>query len=341
MRMDGQRAWSREVEFVGDRGISGVFGGCSVCRLRSHGDLWLGGAAALPSRVPASEAARKRVVKGVHRAHDRVQPGPVHAADWRLCSPRPDRCQAGRPRFQRYYTAADIALLATVDEAHERLSGPARRQILKQEFEFYGKAEFERLAALSNGQLYNLRQSQSYRLRLCQYEKTRPAAVQIGERKKPAPNGQPGFLRIDTVHYGDSSEGTRIYHINAVDEITQWEVILATPRISEAWLMPLLENILQQFSFVILNFHSDNGSEFINKTVAELPEKLLIEQTKSRHARAATTAWWKPKRQHRTQAHRLGSHLTCPRRAHQSVLHRLPQPLRQLSPPLSPDRSPD
>ena len=142
--------------------------------------------------------------------------------------------------------------------------------------------EFERLAALSNGHLYNLRQSQGYRLRLCQYKKTRPTAVQIGERKKPAPNGQPGFLRIDTVHQGDRPEGKGIYHINAVDEITQWEVVLATPRISEAWLMPLLESILQQFPFVILNFHSDNGSEFINKTVAELLEKLLIEQTKSR-----------------------------------------------------------
>jgi hypothetical protein len=110
--------------------------------------------------------------------------------------------------------------------------------------------------------------------------------VQIGERKKPAPNGQPGFLRIDTVHQGDGPEGKGIYHINAVDEVTQWEVVLATPYISEAWLMPLLESILQQFPFVILNFHSDNGSEFINKVVAELLEKLMIEQTKSRPRRS-------------------------------------------------------
>jgi hypothetical protein len=187
---------------------------------------------------------------------------------------------SGRPRYQRHYTAADIALLAAVDEAHERLSGPATRHILKREFEVYGKTEFERLAKLSNGHLYNLRRSPRYGLR--HYEKTRPTAVQIGERKKPAPNGQPGFLRIDTVHQGDGPEGKGIYHINAVDEVTQWEVALAVERISEAWLMPLLQSILQQFPFVILNFHSDNGSEFINKTVAQLLEKLLIEQTKSR-----------------------------------------------------------
>ena len=230
---------------------------------------------------------QKRPAKGLLRAYLEHMTGFSRAQSTRLIGGyvRLGRIVAkasGRPRFQRHYTAADIALLVTVDEAHERLSGPATRHILKREFEVYGKVEFERLAALSNGHLYNLRQSQGYRQRLWQLEKTRPTAVHIGERKKPVPNGQPGFLRIDTVHQGDSPEGKGIYHINAVDEITQWEVVLATPRISEAWLIPLLESILQQFPFVILNFHSDNGSEFINKTVAELLEKLLVEQTKSR-----------------------------------------------------------
>jgi hypothetical protein len=141
---------------------------------------------------------------------------------------------SGRPRYQRHYTPADIELLAAVDEAHERLSGPATRHILKREFEGYGKAEFERLVALSNGHLYNLRRTPRYGLRLRHFEKTRPAAIQIGERKKPAPNGQPSFLRIDTVHQGDGPDGKGIYHINAVDELTQWEVVLDTPRISEA-----------------------------------------------------------------------------------------------------------
>jgi hypothetical protein len=230
---------------------------------------------------------QKRRAKGLLRAYVERMTGFSRAQSTRLIggyvkagriAPKPSL----RPRFQRHYTAADVELLAAVDEAHESLSGPATRHILKREFEVYGKVEFERLARLSNGHLYNLRRTPRYGLRLRHYEKTRPSAVQIGERKKPAPNGQPGFLRIDTVHQGDGPEGKGIYHINAVDEVTQWEVVLATPYISEAWLMPLLESILQQFPFVILNFHSDNGSEFINKTVAQLLEKLLIEQTKSR-----------------------------------------------------------
>jgi len=226
-----------------------------------------------------------RRAKGLLRAYVERMTGFSRAQSTRLIgsylklgriAPKPSL----RPRFQRRYTPADVELLASVDQAHDRLSGPATRHILKREFEVYGKLEFERLAGISNGHLYNLRQSPRYGLR--HYEKTRPALVQIGERRKPAPNARPGFLRIDTVHQGDSPEGKGIYHINAVDEVTQWEVVLATPRISEAWLTPLLDSLIHQFPFAILNFHSDNGSEFINKTVAQLLRKLLIEQTKSR-----------------------------------------------------------
>jgi len=187
-----------------------------------------------------------------------------------------------RHRFAPRYTQADIELLARVDEAHETLSGPATRSILKREFELYGKGEFERLANISNGHLYNLRNSQRYRERRLNYTKTRPTAVAIGERRKPDPRGEPGFLRLDTVHQGDSPTAKGVYHINAVDEVTQWQIAAATARISEAYLLPVLEAMLRQFPFRIQGFHSDNGSEFLNRTVAQLLEKLRIEQTKSR-----------------------------------------------------------
>ena len=127
-----------------------------------------------------------------------------------------------------------------------------------------------------------MRQNPRYRERLLNYARTRPAAVPIGERRKPQPQGQPGFLRLDTVHQGDQPDAKGVYHINAVDEVTQWEVAGSAPRISEAYLEPLLLHMMRQFPFRILGFHSDNGSEFINKIVARLLEKLRIEQTKSR-----------------------------------------------------------
>ena len=53
-------------------------------------------------------------------------------------------------------------------------------------------------------------------------------------------------------------------------------------QISEAFLLPMLKAMLAQFPFHIRGFHSDNSSEYINHMVAELLNKLLIEQTKSR-----------------------------------------------------------
>ncbi len=73
-----------------------------------------------------------------------------------------------------------------------------------------------------------------------------------------------------------------VYHINAVDEVTQWEVVVCVPQISERYLLPALRRLIHQFPFRVFNFHSDRGSEFINKVVAKLLNKLLIEQTKSR-----------------------------------------------------------
>jgi transposase InsO family protein len=87
---------------------------------------------------------------------------------------------------------------------------------------------------------------------------------------------------MDTVHQGDLDGVKGVYYINAVDEVTQWEIVGAVAHISEAWLRPLLEAMLEQFPFPIRGFHSDNGSEFINHTIAGLLNKLLIEQTKSR-----------------------------------------------------------
>jgi hypothetical protein len=128
-----------------------------------------------------------------------------------------------------------------------------------------------------------VRQQPRYRERRLCYLKTRPTTVAIGERRRPDPQGRPGFLRIDTVHQGDAPGGSKgLYHINAVDEVTQWQIVAATPHIGEAWLEPLLQAIIRQFPFRILGFHSDNGSEYINAVIARLLNKLLIQQTKSR-----------------------------------------------------------
>ena len=242
-------------------------------------------------RVLVQQAYRQqgRAGKGLLRRYIEKMTGLSRAQLTRLiaryaASGRVEATVYRRRRFPQRYTRADIELLASVDEAHETLSGPATRRILEREFQVYGRPEYARLATISMAHLYNLRHSRRYRERRLDYTKTRPTAVQIGERRKPQPQGQPGFLRLDTVHQGDQPGGGAkgVYHINAVDEVTQWQVAASTPRISEAYLEPVLENLLRQFPFRIQGFHSDNGSEFINQTVSKLLNKLVIEQTKSR-----------------------------------------------------------
>lgn len=73
-----------------------------------------------------------------------------------------------------------------------------------------------------------------------------------------------------------------VSHINAVDEVTQFQVICTVETISEASLLPALALLLAAFPFRIRGFHSDTGAEYINGRVARLLGQLLIEFTKSR-----------------------------------------------------------
>jgi transposase InsO family protein len=237
--------------------------------------------------VEQEYGGQKREAKGLLRRYVRKMTGLSRAQVTRLIG---QYLESGvvkesnyrRNRFANRYQAADVKLLAEVDEAHETLSGPATQKILHREFHDYGNQRFQQLAGISAPHIYNLRKSRVYREKKITFQKTRPVKVSIGERRRPDPQGRPGYLRIDTVHQGDLDGIKGVYHINAIDEVTQWQVIGAAAYISEAWLIPVLEAMLRQFPFRILGFHSDNGSEFINHTVAELLNKLLVEQTKSR-----------------------------------------------------------
>lgn len=188
----------------------------------------------------------------------------------------------GRHRFPAKYTPVDIALLVKTDNAHERLSGPATKRICVREYAEFGKKEYVKLKDISVSHIYNLRGKRQYQSASLTYTKTQAVQMPIGERKKPDPQGRPGSIRVDTVHQGDKEGDKGVYHINLVDEVVQWEIVIATEKISEAYLEPVLVEALRQFPFHIVNFHSDNGGEFINKVVAKLLNKLLIAQTKSR-----------------------------------------------------------
>jgi transposase InsO family protein len=187
-----------------------------------------------------------------------------------------------QPTFAGKYLPEDIAELARIDETHEDLSGPAMVRILQREYAVFGNKACIRLQNLSASHLYNLRKTNRYQRRHMKFMKTKPARVPIGERTKPANNGRPGFLRVDSVHQGDKDGEKGVYHINLVDEVTQWEVVVCVQGISEQFMIPALTAAMDLFPFVMLNFHADNGSEYINQKVADLLQRMLVKLTKSR-----------------------------------------------------------
>lgn len=193
------------------------------------------------------------------------------------------RCQKTTNGFKPRYTAEDIQILAKMDERHDSPNGAMIKNLCHRAYHQFNELAYERLSTISVSHIYNLRQSVRYRTTRGHFEKTKGThGLLIGERRKPKPNGKPGYIRVDTVHQGDFDGKKGVYHINAVDEVTQFEVVVTVEKISENYLIPVLEKLLEAFPFVIINFHSDNGSEYVNKFVLRLLNKLLIEFTKSR-----------------------------------------------------------
>lgn len=199
--------------------------------------------------------------------------------------------QPNRHKFATVYGPTEVALLARADEALNFPNGYAVKKSLEREFSVFKKAKFQIIAGISVSHIYNIRKGNlQYISKVKHYVKTNPVATPIGERRKPQPFGKPGFLRVDSVHQGDLDKTKGVYHINIVDEVTQWELVGCVEGISEAFLLPLLEKLLNEIPFQILNFHSDNGTEYINCQVAEMLNQLVVKQTKSRSRKSTDNA---------------------------------------------------
>lgn len=196
-----------------------------------------------------------------------------------------------------------------MDRAHEDVCGPAIACLLKRAYSLYGDARYERLATLSVSHLYNLRKSSGYQAQRMSFTKTHPVCNPIGVRRAPRPNGRAGFVRIDTVHQGDLDGIKGVYHITCVDAVSQWQVQVCVQGISEAFLLPVLALVIAQFPFKIEGFHSDNGSEYINGRVANMLEKLRIEQTKSRSRQSNDNALAESKNASVVRKHMGYSHI--------------------------------
>lgn len=179
-----------------------------------------------------------------------------------------------RVKPHKIYTTADIKLLEETDELHLRLSEDATKEVLRRECEVFEKKNYQTIARVSHSHITNLRHSDMYKSSWINHTKARQ--IGIGMTQPPQNFGRPGSIRIDSVSQKD------VFHINSVDEITQWEIVFCVPQLSESCMLPALMEIFDQYPFTIFNFHSDRGKETINYLVSELLQRLLIKQTKNR-----------------------------------------------------------
>ena len=186
--------------------------------------------------------------------------------------------------YAQRFTDEDIVALAQVDRAFGTLSGAATTHVLWRQWHEYGDARFERLSTLSVSHLYNLRKSPRYARERVQRSKTTTSgrSSQIGQRRPPEPQGQAGFIRIDSVHQGDHDGIKGVYHINAVDIVTQWQVVVCVEYIGHSFMSHAVALLIEQFPFTLKGIHADNGVEYINWRMLELMEDARIQLTKSR-----------------------------------------------------------
>ena len=198
---------------------------------------------------------------------------------------------SNRNTFPCKYGPTEIELLAKADKNLHYPNGYALKENLEREFNIFKKEEYSIISQISVSHIYNIRKKSSqYKSLTMHYTKTNPTNIPIGQRKKPYPDSKPGYLRVDSVHQGDFNGVKGVYHINMVDEVTQWEIVGCVPQITEEFMEPLLKELIKQFPFKIINFHSDNGAEYINYSVSEILDSLIIKQTKSRSRRSNDNA---------------------------------------------------
>ena len=270
----------------------------------------LDGATEIAFRVPKAERYRfiERVLTRVGEAsHGRVGKGVVLRYPERMTGRsrqqvtrlvrqyRTDGTLSHRHRppphgFPRRFTATDVAMLADVDARQGTVSGPATKKLRERALLLFGDARVERLAGISVSHLYNLRRGTPYQRTRRHWTTTRPTGVPIGQRRAPQPNGSPGAIRIDSGHQGDQDGVQGVYHLNAVDCVTQFQLVATCEKIREASLLPVIRQRLEGVPFVIRGFHADNGSEYIHDQVATLLEKRRIACTKSRLRQSNDTA---------------------------------------------------
>jgi hypothetical protein len=96
-------------------------------------------------------------------------------------------------------------------------------------------------------------------------------------------DAQPGFLEIDLVaHCGSNSTGPFLFTLSTVDVATGWTLCRGVRNKGEATVFEELAEIRRRLPFPLRGLDSDNGGEFINRTLVHYCEDESITLTRAR-----------------------------------------------------------
>ena len=225
-----------------------------------------------------------------------------------------------------------------MDERHERPASPAVRNCVSGPVRSSARASTPPLATRSLSAIWhNLRKStptQSYGVTSKRPGRRVPRSAK--RRREPAPRAAGLYPHRATVHQGDLDPVKRRLPHQRRRRRSPVRGVCTVEKISEAYLLPALEQLLDTFPFQVLGFHSDNGSEYINRTVAALLEK-TADPSFTNVAFAAVQRQCPGGKQERrggSKTVRLQPYPAALRTAHQRPQPAVSQPLHQFPPPL-------
>jgi len=126
----------------------------------------------------------------------------------------------------------------------------------------------EQLLTISSRQMDRRLKGRKGRIRKGIYGRTKPGTLLKHHIPIKTDNWDvqsPGWTEVDTVsHSGNSGEGIFGYTVNQTDILTTWVESRAVLGKGEKAVVEALNEMAQEFPFVIKGIDSDNGSEFIN-----------------------------------------------------------------------------
>jgi hypothetical protein len=201
------------------------------------------------------------------------------------------------------YTQETVAALERIWAFHWYKCGPYLAAYIRDNIDFLQrsrKPQFHitpeiraQLTAISGRQIDRVLRPAKDALRLKGISGTRLAEqrllkqVPVRTQYTAEERQNPGYCQVDTVHHcGETDRGEFNLTLTVTDVYSGWVWLAGLLNKAHKWTLEALQSVYLTALFRILEFHTDNGSEFINKDTIDwrqLTKTLLLTRSRAYH----------------------------------------------------------